>query len=618
MKQVSVIAFLIAMATPLAAATATRIAVVGLPAETTLGVPFDVTVSALDDNQTVDTTYSGTVMVSGVADPYTFTLADAGRHTFQVTSLGCGYVSITAVQVDKPSTSTTGSTHTTRADLSVTIDNSGPACDGQVVTLIANPSEPDVTYLWLWPPPYFEESTNRMLHTTSSGSYHVMIFDRKGCQAEAFSSVVHFNDAVPTLSAAVCPRPDSTFDVSITNPPFTNIRWSASSATLVAGQGTLTATFAVPSAIPGQTFNVLAETTRAASGCTGSRLISFPLLPSDAVGLEPACPNQSASADLGIGDNVQWSVTNGTVTSATNQRHIEFIAGSSGYVTLTAQYTVPGLVCPPTRNFVVPILSDSATRITTVPSLCPGQTNVAASAPALIGANRVRYEWTVNNGTLRSGQGTRAITYDAGTSGAVQLLVNAGPHLDCGISGVFVPIGNPTVHFDPVRNICRGEEATISATLAGTPPFTVRWADGVEQTTPSTTISRTVNPRVTTTYAITSVSGALCGGAVDAPVTVFVRSAPTATFPSDTTVTAGSPATLTAVASGTTFRYEWFEGETGDTSRPVGTDATLTTPPLQQTTKYWSRVSNNCGAIKSPTITVAVRRDGARRRAAGH
>ncbi|MEV4262430.1 ExeM/NucH family extracellular endonuclease [Kribbella sp. NPDC049584] len=88
-------------------------------------------------------------------------------------------------------------------------------------------------------------------------------------------------------------------------------------------------------------------------------------------------------------------------------------------------------------------------------------------------------------------------------------------------------------------------------------------------------------------------------GATTAPVIT--------TQPQDTTIAAGGTANLTAAASGTEpLSYQWFQGTAPDTSNPVGTGTSFTTPPLTATTSYWVRVSGPGGQTNSRTATVSV------------
>ena len=68
-------------------------------------------------------------------------------------------------------------------------------------------------------------------------------------------------------------------------------------------------------------------------------------------------------------------------------------------------------------------------------------------------------------------------------------------------------------------------------------------------------------------------------------------------------------ATLTASASGNpTPTYQWYQGNSGDTSTPVGTaSASFTTPALTANTSYWVRASNGQGSpADSNTASITV------------
>ncbi len=71
-------------------------------------------------------------------------------------------------------------------------------------------------------------------------------------------------------------------------------------------------------------------------------------------------------------------------------------------------------------------------------------------------------------------------------------------------------------------------------------------------------------------------------------------------------VTQGNTRQLSVSATGTApLTYQWYQGENGDTSTPVGTNSsTYTTPPVNTVMKFWVKVSNSCGFANSATITV--------------
>jgi len=80
------------------------------------------------------------------------------------------------------------------------------------------------------------------------------------------------------------------------------------------------------------------------------------------------------------------------------------------------------------------------------------------------------------------------------------------------------------------------------------------------------------------------------------------------THPAAQTIVSGETATLTVAVTGTApFSYQWYQGVTGDTSVPVGTDSdTFTTPALAADTAYWVRVTNAYGQADSFPALITV------------
>jgi hypothetical protein len=68
----------------------------------------------------------------------------------------------------------------------------------------------------------------------------------------------------------------------------------------------------------------------------------------------------------------------------------------------------------------------------------------------------------------------------------------------------------------------------------------------------------------------------------------------------------GQPVLLSVLATGTLpVQYEWFEGGLGDTSKPLGINASSWSASPAATTSYWVRVTNSCG-VDSAATTVTV------------
>ena len=80
--------------------------------------------------------------------------------------------------------------------------------------------------------------------------------------------------------------------------------------------------------------------------------------------------------------------------------------------------------------------------------------------------------------------------------------------------------------------------------------------------------------------------------------------------PRNVTINRGASATLEVKPSGSVpVTYQWFAGQSGNTSNPIlsgGTGASFNTGALTSTTNYWVRATNPCGSVDSNTVTVTV------------
>jgi len=69
----------------------------------------------------------------------------------------------------------------------------------------------------------------------------------------------------------------------------------------------------------------------------------------------------------------------------------------------------------------------------------------------------------------------------------------------------------------------------------------------------------------------------------------------------------GESAQLSVAATGGSLHYQWYEGEPGDESKPVGLDSPFfTSEPLRESKVYWVKVSNACDAVPSQRAEVTV------------
>lgn len=106
-------------------------------------------------------------------------------------------------------------------------------------------------------------------------------------------------------------------------------------------------------------------------------------------------------------------------------------------------------------------------------------------------------------------------------------------------------------------------------------------------------------------------SGRSATGSFTLKVTGGGTPAAIATHPASITLDSGGTTTLTVVASGTSpFTYQWYQGNSGITTTPVGLDsASFTSPALFGTTSYWVKVTNSANptGANSAAATITIR-----------
>lgn len=107
-------------------------------------------------------------------------------------------------------------------------------------------------------------------------------------------------------------------------------------------------------------------------------------------------------------------------------------------------------------------------------------------------------------------------------------------------------------------------------------------------------------------YIFTSTNAAGAVSSVPAPVLIV----PTISGqPESMTIASGETAQLNVTPEGSPpFSYQWYRGNSGDTSSPVSgaEEESYVSPPLTATESYWVRVTSPAGSVDSVTATVTV------------
>ena len=167
--------------------------------------------------------------------------------------------------------------------------------------------------------------------------------------------------------------------------------------------------------------------------------------------------------------------------------------------------------------------------------------------------------------------------------------------------------------------INRSSATTLSVTATGTGPFTYQWYQGTSGTTltpvGTNSSSYTTGALIAdTSYWVKVTNAANVSGANSNTAAITVNQpAAISSHPASATINSGSTTTLSVVASGTApFTYQWYQGASGTTTTPLGTNSpSFTTPSLSTTSSYWVKVTNaaNASGALSNTAVVTIAND---------
>lgn len=279
-----------------------------------------------------------------------------------------------------------------------------------------------------------------------------------------------------------------------------------------------------------------------------------------------------------------------------------------------------------------PVANSSAATVTVQGSTCPditiapptanpqtnGTFNLTVNASSQ--GHPLTYQWfqgsVPGSGTLvNTGQTINVPAPTGPISYWVKVFNDCGKQANSATVVTIAPCELANITTEPGdQSIGNGASATLTVAITSPTSTTVTWYRGLapdKANQVGTGLTFNTGPLTTTTQYWASVTNT-CGEKLTRTATITVDSCTTpqiqSVSPSSATKDIGKSVTLTVAATGTaTLHYQWYEGASGDESKPVGTDsATFTSGSLTVTTKFWVKVSNGCGSAKSSTVDVTV------------
>ena len=416
-----------------------------------------------------------------------------------------------------------------------------PFCPDRTARLYASLSntyyeygETAVSYRWS------TGETAQQITVNQPGSYTVSIVSSLGCTVVSQPFVVSL---YTPPSPAITPSGPTTFcaggSVTLTASSASSYRWSNGATTqaiTVSASGSYTVT------------------TTNANGCSATSApttVTVNPLPTPAISFNVTsfCPETGVVATAPAGyTSYDWSASAGLLF--TGQGTNSFAISHPGATDLTVSVTVTdangcsatSTAILPARNFPKPAISVDATRV------CPnGVVHATASAGPYTG-----YSWSVDNGTITSGEGTSQITFSPNGTGLMTVYLTVQGTDSCfaysDAAPVEVDVPSATITPNGPTTFCAGSSVTLTASAGSS----YLWSNGL--TTQAINITDSGNYSVT----VTDANGCSATSAAT-PVTVNSNPAPSVTAPA--AICAGATGSAsTASISGATYAWTITNG----------------------------------------------------------
>jgi hypothetical protein len=533
-------------------------------------------------------------------------------------------------------------------DLTLTVTNAaGCATPNTVnVTINANPTTPTITptpaavcansagnsaagpaaatsYAWSITNGTITSATNIQTITYTAGAsgtvgLTLVVTNASGCSATNTSNVtINAAPATPTITptpASVCAS--STGNSAAGPAGATSYAWSIVNGTITSATNIQTITY---SAGASGTVGLTLVVTNA-SGCSATNTANVtinanPATPTITPTPASVCASSTGNSAAGpAATSYAWSITNGTITSATNIQTITYTAGASGTVGLTLVVTnASGCSATNTSNVTINANPVAPTITPTPASVCASSTGNSAAGPA----GATSYAWSITNGTITSATNIQTITYTAGASGTVGLtlvVTNASGCSATNTSNVTINAKPATPAITPTpAAVCASSTGNSAAGPAGATSYAWSIVNGtITSATNIQTITYTAGASGTVglTLVVTNASG--CSATNTANVTINPNPNATITAPASVVVNStGNVASTANAGVGATYAWSVTGGTlTGGNNTPSITFTAGATPGTL-TINLTVTTAAGCSDAKSanvnrvlPTVTV--------------
>jgi hypothetical protein len=485
------------------------------------------------------TTFCAGGSVTLTASSGTSYLWSTGATTQAITASASGNYTVTVTNANECSATSAPTVVTVNPNPTASITAGGPTtfCEGGSVTLTASSGS---SYLWS------TGATTQSIAASTSGGYSVTVTSASGCSVTSTPTTVtvNANPAAPVITADGPTTFCAGGSVTLTAPASPAYLWSNGATT---------------QSIVASTSGNYSVTVTNANGCGSTSVpmsVTVNALPTPSIAVEgPLTYCQSFSSTiLNASPQTGTWYRNGVAVGTTARIFVrDFGTGTSSFVWRATNASG----CVKDSDAVVVTVNPAPDNRAAFGSLCLNGTSDAESLETAPGTT---YLWSITNGTIVSGQGTRKIIYAAdanATSVGIDWTVT---------SAAGCPTMPANLHFDVTADpmptsisasgpttFCPGGSVVLTAAAVPGAAY-YQWSNGSRFQSITVTAGGTYS-----VHAVKAANG--CAGMESAPVSVTVQPAPTATITAGgpTTFCAGGSVTLTA-SSGSS--YLWSTGAT--------------------------------------------------------
>jgi hypothetical protein len=282
-----------------------------------------------------------------------------------------------------------------------------------------------------------------------------------------------------------------------------------------------------------------------------------------------ACAYDAVYASLTDSANYttyHWTATNTLGRSTVDGLAISFISNGAGDMVLSVTATDVNGCSSPTVSQTVPLITNPAVvNITAPSSICAGAGGTASVADAGAGGT---YTWSITNGTITGGNGTRTITFVPTGAQPVTVTALVGSDTACQAnSSVTINVNTPPSDFSAPSGVCSGGSGYTASSYSPGYADSYSWA-ALE------------NVNITSNPALSSITFSVAGttGVARLRLTVTKNGctgSTTVTMPISTTIpaatiTAGGPTTFCSsgyvtLTASSGASYLWSNGATTQT-----------------------------------------------------